>query len=289
MYACCACSYQFVRRYHRQPAWVARAYVDYTQRRHTLTDVSRKYGKDPKTLRKYFDDHAPVTGEILVPRHPVAAVLDATFFSKTDGLLVCRAERQNLLWQRIASETVEAYQRLLEALDAAGVRFTAFTIDGRRGVRQMLTQRYPGIPVQHCHFHQLQTVTQQLTRRPQLQASRELRRIALALPRTTRPAFTTALDAWYEQWSDFLKERTFSTERKRQWRYTHERLRSAYFSLRRNLPWLFTCQEYPELSIPNTTNSCDGSFSHWKSKVTLHRGLAKNRRDKMVDFLLEQS
>jgi len=68
-----------------------------------------------------------------------------------------------------------------------------------------------------------------------------------------------------------------------------ERLRSAFRSLRTNLPYLFTCKDLPELDIPNTTNSCDGSFAHWKQKIKIHRGLAKHRRKKMINFLLENS
>ncbi|HEY4478754.1 MAG TPA: hypothetical protein VI981_00100, partial [Candidatus Paceibacterota bacterium] len=45
------------------------------------------------------------------------------------------------------------------------------------------------------------------------------------------------------------------------------KVRGAYLSMERNLPYLFTYQKYPELNIPNTTNSLDGSFTHLKDKV----------------------
>lgn len=222
-----------------------------------------------------------------VEEEPVNLIMDATFFSRSDGVVVCRAHGRNLYWREITSEKVEHYERCLDALVAAGFRFRSFTIDGRKGVRTMLLERYPRIPIQHCQFHQLQTITQKLTRRPKLEAGKELRATALTLARMTREEFTKALDEWYERWGEFLKERTYSMERKRQWRYIHERLRSAYFSLRRNLPWLFTYLDHPALNIPNTTNSCDGSFSHWKNKVKLHRGIRKQRKKKMIDYLLE--
>ncbi len=260
----------------------------YARQRQTLAELSRAYGRDVKTLRALFDAYEPVCGELIVPEHPVVAVLDATFFTRADGILVCRAERRNILWYEIQSESIAAYERLLGTLDAAGMRFAACTIDGRRGVRQLLERRYPGMPIQYCQFHQLMTITHKLTKKPKLPAGRELRSLALMLTRTDRRTFTVALDAWFHRWEPFLKEKSFSSERRRQWRYTHERLRSAYFSLRRNLPWLFTYQDHSALCIPNTTNSCDGSFSHWKNKVKLHRSIEKRRRKKMVDFLLEQ-
>lgn len=230
---------------------------------------------------------AGASGEMIAEKKPINLLMDATFFSRSDGVLVCRANRRNLYWLPIASEKVEYYARCLDALEAAGFQFKSFTIDGRKGVRKMLQERYPDIPIQLCQFHQLQTITQKLTKKPKLEAGKELKRIAHTLTKTTRQNFTAMLNEWYEQWSDFLKERTYSGERKRQWRYVHERLRSAYFSLRRNLPWLFTCLDHPKLNMPNTTNSCDGSFGHWKSKVILHRSIHKPRKKQMIDFLLE--
>lgn len=256
-------------------------------RRQTYDDLRTTYGKDPKTLRKYFDEHAGASGEIIVEKKPVNLIMDATFFSRSDGVLVCRANARNLHWMDIPSEKMEYYDRCLDTLVAAGFRFKSFVIDGRKGVRKLLQKRFPGIPIQQCQFHQLQTITQKLTRNPKLQAGKELRTLALKLTKTTRQKFTAALDEWHERWGEFLKERSYSHERKRQWRFTHERLRSAFFSLHRNLPWLFTFQDFPRRHIPNTTNSCDGSFSHWKKKIELHRGLQRHRRKQMMDFLLE--
>lgn len=201
--------------------------------------------------------------------------------------MVARANGKNLYWFPIATEKVEHYKRCLDFLEAVGYSFASFTTDGRRGVRTMLMERFPEIPFQHCQFHQSQTITQKLTQHPKLEAGKELRTIVLTLSQTTRTTFTAALDQWYEKWSEFLKEQTFSEERKRKWRYVHEKLRSAYFSLRRNLPWLFTYLDYSNLNIPNTTNTCDGSFGHWKSKVRLHRSIQQNRKKKMIDYLLE--
>ncbi|MFH1298502.1 MAG: hypothetical protein ABII07_01630 [Patescibacteria group bacterium] len=39
--------------------------------------------------------------------------------------------------------------------------------------------------------------------------------------------------------------------------------------------------------MPNTTNHCDGLFSHIKQKVLIHRGISKQRRKKMIDYMLE--
>ena len=80
------------------------------------------------------------------------------------------------------------------------------------------------------------------------------------LKMTDKESFEGALDDWFIKWEDFLNERTTNTETGRSY-YTHKRLRSAYRSLKSNLPWLFTWYDYLELNIPNTTNE-----NLWKEK-----------------------
>jgi len=80
-------------------------------------------------------------------------------------------------------------------------------------------------------------------------------------------------------------EKTYVTGTKH-WRYTHRRVRSAYQSLRKNLPFLFTYQKYPELNIPNTTNSLDGFWGRVKNLLSAHRGKSKERLMKIVEEIL---
>src|SRR3990167_1108721 len=103
----------------------------------------------------------------------------------------------------------------------------------------------------------MKIITRYLTTRPKLPAGQELRTIALTLSRSREEEFTKLLEEWYLKWSEFLKEKTTDPETKR-WHYTHRRLRSAYFSLKRNLPYLFTYERYHWLNIPNTTNCLEG-------------------------------
>lgn len=188
----------------------------------------------------------------------------------------------------IVTEKISEYEDLLNDLIVCGLRFSSFVIDGRRGILQLLLRKFPDVPVQLCHFHQVQIITRYLSRRPKLEAGQELRQIALKLHKAEKQSFLSKLEIWHDRWQIFLKEKTIEPGSKR-WHYRHRRLRSAYRSLQTNLPWLFTYQDYPERQVPNTTNSCDGSFAHWKNKVKIHRGLRKDRKIKMINFLLENS
>ena len=263
-----------------------RAYLDYTTGKQSLKQLRSKYGKSVSTIRKYFEKHSPVTGEVNTPNHPIVVVLDAFFWSRSSGVLVARANKKNLIWRDIKSEKMEHYEALLNDLKVLDIQPVAFVIDGRRGVRQLLLKMFPRIPVQLCQFHAVQTVTKYLTKKPKLEAGKQLRKITLDLKHCGESRFARKLKKWHRRWCNFLNERTLD-DSSRGWHYTHKRLRSAYFSLQRNLPWLFTCRKHPKLNILNTTNSCDGYFAHLKQKVKLHRGLRPHRRKKMADYFLE--
>jgi len=54
----------------------------------------------------------------------------------------------------------------------------------------------------------------------------------------------------------------------------------------RALPFLFTFEGYPDLDIPKTTNTLDGTFSHLKQKIYVHRGLNVETQKKMIGTIL---
>jgi len=138
-----------------------------------------------------------------------------------------------------------------------------------------------------CHFHQRQIIIRHLTTKPKLEAGIELKKIAETLCHTTEEKFTDLLDMGYLKWHDFLKEKTTDPITGK-WFHTHKRIRSAHYSLKTHLPYLFTYQKYPELNIPNTTNSLEGSFSHLKELVKIHRGLSYKTKRKMIDEILSK-
>lgn len=209
-----------------------------------------------------------------------------TFVKRTFGVAVIRSPhlKKNLVWMTALKETALVYHELLWQLEKKGFEVQAAVIDGKPG----LIDVFWTVPIQMCHFHQIAIMTRYLTTRPKLPASQTLRRIALKIPRSDEDKMKKLLDNWYKKWKDFLKEKTFNPETKR-WFYIHKRLRSAYRSITRNLPILYTYQKYPELNIPNTTNSLDGTFSHLKDMLRIHRGLKKERKFKLIDEILSKN
>ena len=137
-----------------------------------------------------------------------------------------------------------------------------------------------------CQFHQSAIIRRYLTKRPKLKAAQELMEVMDLMKQTDKESFIGMLDLWYEKWKNFLNERTINPHTHKSF-YTHKRLRSAYRSLKTNLPWLFTWYDYIELDIPNTTNAIDGHFADLKNKLRNHNGLSLKRKKKFIDGFLK--
>ena len=254
---------------------------EYCYERKTYRSLAKKTKRGVKWVQKRLDAVAPMY-ETMVPSKTVL-VIDTTYFGEEFGVMVfrCAERRKNLLWKVVPYETNAEYLAGVRELETQGWQILGMVCDGRRGLPEL----FSGIPVQICQFHQLQIITRYITRHPKLSASIELRDIALRLTKTDEASFSYWLQEWHEKWKKFLAEKSFDVERK-QFRYTHRRLRSAYRSLKTNMPYLFTFQRHGELEMPNTTNTLDGSFSHLKEKIRLHRGLKKSRKLKLIHQLL---
>ncbi|MFH2062674.1 MAG: hypothetical protein ABIJ46_00780, partial [bacterium] len=215
----------------------------------------------------------------------IVLVTDTTYFDAF-GVMVFRSwtHRSNVYWFFVTEETNAGYLSGVRRLeDEFGYRVVATVCDGKKWLCEQL--RAAGYPVQHCQFHTLKTVTRHLTRHPVLEAGIELRRIAMMLKHASRASFTGALHDWFGRWKIFLKERTTDPVTGR-WQYTHRRIRGAYASLMHALPFLFTFEDYPDLDIPKTTNTLDGTFSHLKQKIYVHRGLNVETQKKMIGTIL---
>ena len=227
----------------------------------------------------------PVKEQCHVPQH-IVAIADVTFFRRAFGVCVIRDPhfKTNIYVQEVQTESVNAYRQGRINLEERGYTIEAIVLDGRPGLRQLFSD----VPIQMCHFHQKQIISRYLTNNPKLEAGIELKTITDALCQTNERDFTSALDSWQQKWSSFLKERT-TDPLAGKWFYTHKRLRSAYRSLKINLPYLFTYQKYHDLNIPNTTNSLDGCFAYLKELVRVHRGINKTLKRKIIQEILTKS
>lgn len=209
--------------------------------------------------------------------------MDTTYFGRKFGVMVFKNSLtgQILFKQYLKRETNKLYLSGIEEITKRGIKIQAIICDGRKGLLQL----FDNIPIQMCHFHQVAIIRRYLTKRPKMQASKELWEHVLLLSRTDKESFVGGLKDWYDKWRDFLNERKIDASGKN--RYVHKRLRSAYRSLQTNLPWLFTWYDNMQLKIPNTTNAIDGHFADLKNKLRNHNGLSIVRKKKFIDEFLK--
>jgi hypothetical protein len=212
----------------------------------------------------------------------MVAVADATWIGGT-WMLVVRDphKRENVYSKEVSSESTSNYQIVRAELEAQGFTFLVLVGDGRMA----LPWAFHGIPFQMCHFHMEQIVIRYVTLNPNLSAGVVLLDLIKTLPRTDGASFTDAFNLWRRTWHTFLQEKTVNPDTGRK-TYTHRRLRSARDSVQRHLPFLFTFEKYPDLHIPNTTNSLDGFFKKVKMSVGIHSGLTHARKLKLITTLL---
>lgn len=246
----------------------------------TVGSLATEYRKSVGCIRTQLDAYTPPP--IIQKPRTVALIMDVTYFDGWGMLVVidpyanARADENTVLYYAVleGTERTHDYRVATDTVESMGYSILAVTIDGRRGVRTMLEER--GIPVQHCQFHQLMSMTRCLTKKPRLAQNIELRAIALTLARTDELTFADALAGWHKQYGTWLKQRDPVTKR-----FAHERTRRAYFSLVRNREHLFTYQhDYIQesgIKVANTTSPLDGRFGVWKDKLIPHRGCSKQR------------
>jgi hypothetical protein len=252
-------------------------------KRQTVADLVATYGRSKNWIRKTLDTVAIRKKNQTKPQ-PTVGVFDGTHITG-EVLLVGRSPtlKCNLGWVWVPAETKEAYAGLRAFIEEKGYTLTAVVLDGRTGIPKVFSD----IPVQICQFHQLQIVKRKLTLKPETEAGQTLLSLTFSLAHTTEAVFTRALEVWYTRYESFIQEKTHILGTRR-WHYTHCRVRSAYLSLKRNLPFLFTYQKYPHLNLPNTTNCLDGYWSRVKNLLSAHRGKTKERIKKLVNEILRK-
>lgn len=223
-------------------------YKEYTCGKQTLHQLSETHHISVSTIQRYF---LRVHNKRIVSKDKgVVVLMDATYWGRKFGVLVFKdANRKKILWRKFLSkkETLFDYKEGVEWLEDNEFKIHGIVCDGLKGLPTMLSK----YKVQLCQFHQVKTVKFYLTSKPELQASKELLHLVLQLCHTDKESFVGAFYEWMEKWKDFLKERSLEPKTGKT-RYTHQRLRSAYLSIKRNMPLLWTFYDYPEKFICQT-------------------------------------
>lgn len=172
-YKCFDCRLQF-QSDRRPDKSNGRLWCEYAWKKQNLSELAETNGRSSWWVKKRLDE-VEIQALQVTPR-PVVIITDTTFWGRSYGVTVFRIpEERNIWWQEVDRELMVHYRYGRKILEDRGWTFTAAVVDGRRG----LTNVFKDKPVQICQFHQMQTVTKYLTRRPETLAGIDLRVIVL--------------------------------------------------------------------------------------------------------------
>ena len=245
----------------------------------TLSEIAERHGLSVSTVQRRMRE--VYTTRIVSKYKEVVILMDATYWGRNFGvLLIVDAYRKRLLWRKFLDkkETIADYLEGIEWLKEHGFTILGIVCDGLRGLAQSLT-RYR---VQYCQFHQVKTVDEYLTKNPQTDAGKQLQKIAHLLCHTDKESFVGMLEMWYARWGEWLKQRSLDRKTGKK-TYTHCRVRSAYFSMKRNMKWLWTYYDFSDVPMPNTNNILEAINLDLKTKLRVHNGMNRRHRKLFID------
>ena len=173
-----------------------------------------------------------------------------------------------------AKEKLEHYELGFEWCRKQGYIIKGVVSDGFKGLAKMLYSTH----FQICQVHIQRAVMKKLTRKPKSTAGAELLALSKDLFKLSKDKFKAELESWQEKHKDFLNEKTIDESGK--WRYTHAKVRSAYYTFKRNLAYLFTYESVDNL--PKTNNALEAEFTHLKTALRVHSGLNLTNKMKFI-------
>ena len=204
--------------------------------------------------------------------------------------LIARTTSYVIAWAWAERENSTNWALLLQLLPAP-----QFVVcDGQKGMLKALAICWPATVVQRCRFHVWLNTKSKLTLRPASLAGQELLSLSrkLLYVRTRRQArrWKRSLKHWYRKHAGYVTERTVKDNpkpRQRSWRYTHARLRSAYYQLNKQAEDLLRSSYRPHPELPSTTNHLEGGInSPIRTKLKLHRGMTNDHQMVVVNWYL---
>jgi len=279
-YKCKICGHVFQNKSRIEKIDINQLWKEFSFWKQFYCELAERYKVSIKTIQSKLDQYEFVPPEVTPTE--IILLMDTTYFWDFWIMAFKEAKSSKLIHYKIVkNENNTDYKNGVRELQKQWWIIKAIVCDWRRWV---LTW-FPDIPTQMCNFHQVAIIRRYITKKPILQANKDLKWITSLLVHTDKETFSYYVEIFWIIHKGFLNER--SQDSKWRWHYIHKRTRSAYNSLKNNLKYLFTRYDYLwKVDIPNTTNWLEWLFWNIKPKVALHRGLKKERKMKLILTLL---
>jgi hypothetical protein len=189
-----------------------------------------------------------------------------------------------ITWLECVRENTTSWKSLFLLIRKQIPNPSVIVSDGQKGLIRAIQTIFPTIPHQRCMTHVVRLAHAWLTRNPQTDAGKELRKIVGDLyqvhTKDDAKKWNEKFNEWQKRHHDFLKEKSFPIGKGRPW-YTHRKLRAVRSLVLGALPELFTFLEVP--NTPRTTNKLEGGVnSPIKALIRHHRGMKLQHRQTLV-------
>ncbi len=270
-------------------------YEEWLLSKETLSDFGKKYGVNRRTLDRWFGPFrtTEITGTTLDTTGAIF-IIDGYYLQLGATVLIAQLPtNQALAWLFTYAETFSTWLELFNTIQDSPF---AVVCDGQKGMLKALRTRWPRVVIQRCQFQVIHQVNILLTKHPELVPAQHFQELVEKIVRVkTRDDLKQWLIGykhWYEQFSSFLKEKTYQNSLtptgKRKWHYTHGRLHQAHSHLKNAFPNLFQYVQYPQ--IPHTSNRIEGGInSQIQRHIDFHRGTNLFQRRQIIAALLRQT
>lgn len=258
--------------------------------RRVYRNLSLEMQMSNRSISRLFKQYLAEAPQIPVKsKGPVHLLIDGTYLP--NGLcLILYYDHDKRYVQLYRTSGQEKFREILQdmkVLKTLGVQVYSVTCDGHKSILKAVAKAYPNAVIQRCIIHVKRQCSLYLSKRPKLEASKELLIIVnqLTAVKTLQQCsyWLISLHNWYQMYKDTLLEESINEQTGDYWK-THDRLHRAYTHLHDAIPNLFCYLNDPD--IPATTNRLESFFKHLKEKLLLHSGLRLEAKRSFIKWYL---
>jgi hypothetical protein len=216
-------------------------------------------------------------------------IIDGTYFTEGLCLIIYYDSklRYSLFYRFTSNEYYREIREDLDNLKQLGIDIAAVTCDGKKSIIRAVKKAYPAAIVQRCMVHVQRDVRLWLTRKPKMQASKELRYLVGLLHHirgiVEQHMWVIAFEQWYKRHQQTIEEKVLHKPTGRWW-FKHRQLRRAAIMVKNALTDMFHFID--DKNIPKSTNGLESYFGHLKLNLNVHRGLSKKHRQSFILWYL---
>jgi hypothetical protein len=201
---------------------------------------------------------------------------DGTYFKHENCLMVLMDSLTGkvITHKYHVRENYESAYQMFNIIMSKGLKPAAITIDGNHSVIRALKAVWPDIIIQRCITHIQRQGLSWLRRYPKLEASKDLRKILLAITDVKDEKVKQTFINDFEKWETQYGLSVLALPSRDKVYGDLQRTRSLMLHA---LPDMFCYLE--NKFIAATTNKLEGYFSRLKEIYRKHRGLSKKHRE----------